>query len=398
MTVNIVDDIMGSGKTTFAIQMMNEAPREQKFIYITPYLDEVRRIRTFVTSRLFKEPQSIKGKKLEGLKRLLTNGDNIVTTHALFYNSDLEVLDLLRIADYTLILDEVMDVIESVEVVKKDMDALLAQRYITLNNNGLVSWIEDPDYSGKFKDIKNYAVNSKLFFIHDNLFMRAFNVELFKAFKEAYILTYMFDGQIQKAYFDLFGLEYVYKSIEKVGERYHLIDYVKRSRSHLEALINIYEGKRNTIGDNLFSLSVTKQKRFKKGTRDAKIVQDCIYNYFNNVVMGKSKVNMWTCLKAAQTALSDNGYTKGFVPHSCRATNEYSHKKNLAYVFNKFVDAKIEQFFSKNNFNIDEELYATSELVQWIWRSAIRNNQPINLYIPSSRMRELLRKWLDDEI
>ena len=36
----------------------------------------------------------------------------------------------------------------------------------------------------------------------------SFPVEAFKCFEEIYILTYMFNGQIQRAYFDLFGLKY----------------------------------------------------------------------------------------------------------------------------------------------------------------------------------------------
>ncbi|MCT9509257.1 hypothetical protein KTJ05_18660, partial [Acinetobacter baumannii] len=38
-----------------------------------------------------------------------------------------------------------------------------------------------------------------------------------------------------------------------------------------------------------------------------------------------------------------------------------------------------------------------SEMVQWIWRSAIREGNPINIYVPSSRMRSLLQRWLNDE-
>jgi KaiC/GvpD/RAD55 family RecA-like ATPase len=33
--VKIIDSMMGTGKTTFAIQFMNTAPNNQKFIYIT---------------------------------------------------------------------------------------------------------------------------------------------------------------------------------------------------------------------------------------------------------------------------------------------------------------------------------------------------------------------------
>lgn len=37
--------------------------------------------------------------------------------------------------------------------------------------------------------------------------------------------------------------------------------------------------------------------------------------------------------------------------------------------------------------------YALSEMIQWIFRSRIRNNESINIYIPSSRMRNLLQNF-----
>ena len=44
---------------------------------------------------------------------------------------------------------------------------------------------------------------------------------------------------------------------------------------------------------------------------------------------------------------------------------------------------------------MNEDLYSLSELIQWIYRSRIRNGEKINLYIPSKRMRELLIDWLN---
>ena len=35
------------------------------------------------------------------------------------------------------------------------------------------------------------------------------------------------------------------------------------------------------------------------------------------------------------------------------------------------------------------------EMVQWIYRSQIRNGKPITVYVPSRRMRELLIDWLN---
>ena len=37
-------------------------------------------------------------------------------------------------------------------------------------------------------------------------------------------------------------------------------------------------------------------------------------------------------------------------------------------------------------------------MIQWIFRSQIRQYKPINIYIPSERMRELLIDWLNCRI
>ena len=35
-------------------------------------------------------------------------------------------------------------------------------------------------------------------------------------------------------------------------------------------------------------------------------------------------------------------------------------------------------------------------MIQWIWRSAIRDGKEVWVYVPSRRMRDLLRQWLLD--
>jgi hypothetical protein len=47
--------------------------------------------------------------------------------------------------------------------------------------------------------------------------------------------------------------------------------------------------------------------------------------------------------------------------------------------------------------NMDQELYALSEMVQFIWRSRIREGKEIMVYVPSKRMRTLLTDWLNDK-
>ena len=68
---------------------------------------------------------------------------------------------------------------------------------------------------------------------------------------------------------------------------------------------------------------------------------------------------------------------------------------NLAYLSNIFLNPILKNYCIKKGAKVNEDLYSLSELVQWIWRSSIREGNDINLYIPSSRMRALLVDWLD---
>ena len=45
----------------------------------------------------------------------------------------------------------------------------------------------------------------------------------------------------------------------------------------------------------------------------------------------------------------------------------------------------------------DKDLWALSNMIQFVFRSRLRDDEPINLYVPSRRMRELFKRWLDGE-
>ncbi|WP_286133611.1 hypothetical protein [Bacillus sp. AFS096315] len=50
------------------------------------------------------------------------------------------------------------------------------------------------------------------------------------------------------------------------------------------------------------------------------------------------------------------------------------------------------QFFEDAGVKVNQDLLAVSDLLQWIWRSAIRKQKTevINIYIPRLRMRTLI--------
>jgi len=66
----------------------------------------------------------------------------------------------------------------------------------------------------------------------------------------------------------------------------------------------------------------------------------------------------------------------------------------LMYMLNYYMLPDYEQYFKARGYDLNLEQISLSVLIQWIWRSAIRDGKPINLFLPSSRMRRILCKWL----
>jgi len=222
--------------------------------------------------------------------------------------------------------------------------------------------------------------------------MWTFPIEVFATFDEIFILTYMFDGQLQKYYLDVFNTEYCYKSVGRINDRYKLTAYKQElDMTVIASLLHIYEGNLNNVGAVDYSLSKTHLTKLKRGKSPImKLLQNNVYNFFKNVTKSKAKDNMWTSFKDVQASLKGDGYSKGFVACTCRATNDYREKTALAYICNRFTNPCIEQFFTANGVQINDDAVALSELVQWIFRSAIREGNDVDLYIPSERMRTLL--------
>ncbi|MCC2250372.1 hypothetical protein JUJ52_10385 [Virgibacillus sp. AGTR] len=397
--INVVDSIMGSGKTSWAIQHMNGASVLEKFIYITPYLEEVERIRSN-TDRTFTEPNNNNkdGSKMRSLKELIADGQDIVSTHSLFQTADDELLELLTDSGYTLILDEVMDVIEKANVTERDIRDLKALGHIEIENNRVIWNCVDYDVNAKYADIMKLSRAGNLFYHRGRFLIWAFPPRVFETFVNVYVMTYLFDAQIQRYYFDLYKFEYEYYSVKHNDEKYVITQYDKESenRKALYNLMNVYEGKLNAIGDRDNAFSSTYLKNMSAGVEES--IKNNIYNYFRNVVKAKGKEILWTTVKDAKPGLSGKGYARSFLQCNARATNEYQDRKALAYVFNRYMNPIERAFFEDNGVQVNQDLLAVSDLLQWVYRSRIRNEQPVELYLPSSRMRRVLRQWSENEI
>jgi hypothetical protein len=399
--IKIIDSIMGSGKTSWAIQMINSNP-DKKFIYITPYLDEVQRIKSECPG--FEEPEvTVKGElKLDSLNRLLAQGKNIASTHSLFKLTTKETISSLKKHDYTLIIDEVMEVVSTDDFKKDDLPTILAAGLAHIDQNtGYLIWDKE-DYDGLYNRVKHLCQTKSVVVIDNVALVWVFPATIFKHFKETYILTYMFDAQIQRYYFDMNKMPYEYYSVKDAGNRnYELIEYVQ-NYDKSKYKINIYTGKKNDIGTtsprkkSVYTL-LSSSWYDRAAKDDLKRIKNNMVGYFKNDLKSPSDVNVWTAFKKNELELKASPYSKGFLVCNVRAMNSYRHKKAIAYVINKFINPTIVKFFKLYNIQVDQEKYALSELLQFIFRTAIRDGKEINLYIPSVRMRHLLQDWLEVE-
>ncbi len=404
--VTIVDSIMGRGKTSWAKEYMNKHYNSKRFLYVSPYLDEIQN-NILVDCPFLIEPDSKKGKgsKLKHFKELLVSGESIVTTHALFRIFDSEVIELLKDAGYILILDEVANVIEKLEkVTKQDIEILLNANKIEVTNRK-VNWLDESYngvFDGRYANIKYHAQQGNIYLHRNSILFWTFPATVFDLFEETYILTYLFEGQIQRYYYDLFKIDYQYKSVEKIGNSYCLVAYnpLVEGRSHFKKFINIYEDKMNYnyVLDGKVKGHEPSATWLKNANDEViKQLKKNLYTYFRGC--GKSEDNLWTTKKSMKEKFKGKGYTKGFIPWTTRATNDYQDTHNLAFAYNLYMNPFEKQFFEDAGVIVNQDLLAVSDLLHWIWRSAIRKQKPeaINIYIPSLRMRTLLYQWLNNE-
>lgn len=395
--IKIIDMPMGEGKTTGLINYMNNHP-DNKYLFITPFLDEVERIQKGCKNLDFKTPND-KYSKLSDLKKLIDNGENIASTHALFSIIDKETRNLIRENGYILVLDEVLEVVSSLEMSRSDLD-ILKETIISVAEDGLTSVVNKSYEGNKFKREVNSIKNKSVYLVDGTFLLSLFNPEVFEYFDDVIVLTYLFDGSIMKSYFDLYHLDYNYYQIidnDIVSGKFDDSEF----RKEVKKLVNVYQGKLNDIGENETALCSNWYSDRKRKSAHIKLKNN-MYNYLKNIVKSNSKEAMWTTFIGDKDKFKDfftpKSYkTNCFVSCNMRATNKFAHKVNLVYSVNVFLNPFVIKYFNRNKIKLNENNYALSQLLQWIWRSRIRNGEEINIYIPSRRMRELFFRYLDNK-
>lgn len=408
--VKVCDAIMGSGKTEAAIAFINENP-ERRFIYAAPYLEEADRIIRGCQSSGLKKPMALWENgmsKVECSASYIKQGYNIATTHQALSRYTKEMVELIREQHYTLIIDEAVNILTPVGCSFSDMKILERAGVVRIEDENRIVLVEDEYAGGGLDEVFRILRRREVLVFNDDaekpvMYYWAFPKDVLEVFDDVYVLTYLFEGQMMKYYLDLIGVQYKKIGISFSGYGdYHFneeveVDYIPCYVQDLRNKIHILDNeKMNNIGGRYKEKYALSINWFRKSRENCEMVRKNIYNYVRNIQGAKSSDVMWGTFSAFKKDLKGKGYSNGFVVFNERSKNCYSDKTILAYCANVFLNPSQRRYLELSGKKIDQDLYSLSTMIQWIWRSAIRNGEDITVYIPSKRMRNLLVKWIDD--
>jgi len=387
----------------------------------------------------FVQPQNYDQSKIGHFNDLLAEQQDIAVTHSTFLNATPETMDLISQGKYVLFMDEALDVLQEfnktsvvendpAQAIKKgDLRMLKEKGLIRVHDNCKVEWTGGEYGDSKFSELERLSKLGRVYLAKDKVMVCVFPPEMFALFERVYVMTYIFDGNSIKPYFDLFGIGYNMASVEQVDGEYRLCDYnpeIDRAfRASVQDLITVCDSEELNYKRSPLSKSWYDRHSAKSSPEIAELKGHLGY-FFRKVARASATKDeiMWTCPTSHKDKLKGQGYTQTapitkkekegltehqikdlekrrscFVPLNAKATNDFRNRWALAYCYNMYYNSMTRGLFTANGVEFDDDRFALACLVQWVWRSRIRDGLPIHIYIPSARMRELFLAWLWEE-
>ncbi|TKB26069.1 hypothetical protein FCL47_09975 [Desulfopila sp. IMCC35006] len=432
----VIDAVMGTGKSTY-ITLKIKADPESRHIVVLPMLTELKRYEKLL--------QDIEGlvslyegnSKKERFDEALEHAPVILITHALFekHLNDESFVQVQQ-GKWKLVMDEVVTAFETVGVTDVDISGLCTLGALTIKEMkpGVDLLQSDPLTFHSFRKADgNLASNTHKALLKDALVKDLYRVtadrgshyytfslqeQRLSVFEEVTILTYPFKDTDLDYWFQIKGIEVEHLELSRRVKTGSLSDFDLQPHSghysgnafkdRIEFLEPpVVRGKtRYGHWNNHFSAeSMRKNFKPRKKSQEGQIIVNELRTLFRNKRgrMVEPDDFMFTCLADSMLAFRDskNGLTKEFISDETfvafnkRATNGYSHKHHLAYLYNVFPFPPIVKMIEAHGLKYNAERWALYILIQWIWRSAIRNDEKIYLYLPSKRMRKILEDWLN---
>ena len=420
--VEILDNIMGSGKTTEIIKWMDSKYATEKFIYVSPLLSEVKdggRISRDCKNVKFHFPHTEEhSTKTDHLLELLEQGLNVCCTHSLYLLMTNKHFQEIKKQGYTIIIDEELNIIDSYDEYSPfDLDSLISLGCIEKQeSDGMLVWVRDDENFDKsihaYHKFKRHVENGLIYSTKrsDSMMVSQLPIKLFSVAKRTIIITYMFEGNVLSSFLKLKGIKYkpftevVTKQVRKSDIK-NLITlfrpdskWVKINNLRLSNTWYTTSGKGNATESDINFISKFIEYFARKCDIDYKQLMYTFpkYRRWDSITTrGGVKRKVIKPRSLIDRKEDDGSVEKCWIATQTRATNDYAHKTHLCHLFNRYPNRSVKAYLQDYGYDVNDDVFAVSELVQWVWRSAIRNNEPIVLCIASSRMKKLFLEWLD---
>ena len=423
--VEILDGMMGAGKTRGVCKWMDEQILNDpsiRFFYVSPLLEEVKqdgRIQDECQRVKFVSPESKDGydTKRDHLLKLLQDGINISCTHSLYLNMSEDHFKEMESQNYVLIIDEEIGMITGYRNYSQaDCDFMIDEQCIEKQeSDGMLKWIKDsPTFDKKdhkYHDFKRHVENGLIYACKNSnsMMVTQLPVKLLDVAKRVIIITYLFEGNVLSSFLKLKGIHY---------KPFTEIKLSTVSKENVKSLVRLHQPRFFRQWKFMDELPLTytwysgyTSKASKRITR-----KDCddIAKYIRSVKLAcKADWDDVLYTFPKMRTILDEGSSAKIRPEewkkpsmliekrtwlasNTRATNELRHKWCLIHCYNRYPTQSVMQYLKDYGVQVDNDVFAISEMLQWIWRSRIRSGKDIYLAIASPRMKLLFLNWLHD--
>ena len=432
---NIIDSPMGIGKSSTLIDLIRfhnrgEDKEPLRFIVFVPTIRE--RDNRYVPELNMKRPETQPYNK--SILELIRNGDNIVTTHALWSTFNDETLRAFHQSNYKYValFDEIPPLFRDVVGVGQKLDEtpgsvrfgsadvkLMQQSEMIRVKDGVIEFNPECEYAKAdadykvFNAVKNLSYSCTLypygnkngFFTSIIAFARR---ELFECFRECWFFSYLTHDSMLYKYCKLrhISMEY-YQIVDRRIMRNPGGRFMETYPDGIEKLV-ILDGKPFNMESSLSKRWYSRASRDESqaGLKELKKKFRNAYQFMKARGV-RSDTFMFTTFNAYKDLLRSNGRyyptLRRFLPCNTKATNDYSNCTGVAYLCNRYFDVTCAHFLADRakeenapELIFNDDNYALSELVQFIWRSNVRvkeSDTPVYVWVPDQRMRTLLQDF-----
>jgi hypothetical protein len=468
--IKIVDRPCGYGKSTEILGSLNKKEKYLAVVpllsEVSRFIEGARKSSKFRIT----EPVGTDGNKSNHAEELIRDGESMVCTHALFcrlgtiatqLNNQAvsavfdgvnapEIVTKCLLDDYNLIIDEVIAPFEPVQSVKpSDFDTnYIGLGMAKIREGGRVEPTAEwdklyDDGSQTFnRELYERAKSGGLHKFKDGLFIHTFPIELLLRPKTVTIYTYLSKGSVLLHFLrklknenpDLFTLEIdrLDSNAEKEWRQDVASNLTIKSIPGLDRFKWNYTAQLNELKTRQVCAEVGHALRKFQSKELADV---CL----SNVMLTSARL-IWFATKSGQKPEAGRvakkcrmfGYPKQikvsslendndkyewsttgvqFVPNQTRGTNAHSKCTHAIYLYDQNPNPQLLTFLGMKRDEPDAlrfcDAYALTELVQWLFRSAIRvggingtnmsgkRRDQVTVYIASERMRNLLINWLE---